>query len=346
MLFVRTDRLGETVLNIPAMAALKAAFPQASLTVLVHSDVAPLLRRLPIVDEVRCAPSLSGWREAWWFSQGLRKARYDLAVVSNPRKDLHLAAWLAGIPVRVGYRRKWGGLLSHRLEDRKALGDCHEVEYNLDLVRMLDVPVSIPQWPWPSFEPEQRELAGLLKPWGVEPEGRFVVVHPWTSNPRKQWPLERFRGLMESLQQRKGLTIAVVGAHPSLPLSFPEVEVGSWKLEIGSWKVEGVENRRASTFDLRPSTSGGGIVDLVGKLSLAQLAACLRRARVLVSNDSGPMHLAASLRTPVVALFGTEEQGSHPTRWGPWGIGHTVIHKPLANISVKEVVEAVERYVT
>lgn len=335
LLFIRTDRLGETILNVPAMAALKAAFPRASLTALVHSDLAPLIRRLPIVDEVRCAPSLEGWRAMWHFSRGLRKAHYDLAVVSNPRKDLHLAVWLAGIPVRVGYRRKWGGLLTHAIEDRKALGARHEVEYNRDLVRLLDVPVGLPDWPWPFFEPEQRELARLLEPWRVEPEARqrplrsskseegWVVVHPWTSNPRKQWPLERFRELMGALQQRAGVTMALIGAHSALPLSFLDVEAGSWKLETGNWK---------------------GIVDLTGKLSLPQLAALLQRTRVLVSNDSGPMHLAASLGTPVVALFGTEDEGSHPTRWGPWGATHTVIHKPLAQISVEEVVSAVSRY--
>lgn len=85
-------------------------------------------------------------------------------------------------------------------------------------------------------------------------------------------------------------------------------------------------------------------MNLIGRLSLKELAACLRRTRVVITNDSGPMHLAAAVGTPVVALFGTEDAGSHPRRWGPWGSGHTVIHKPLEEITVEEVLAAVQRY--
>jgi len=92
------------------------------------------------------------------------------------------------------------------------------------------------------------------------------------------------------------------------------------------------------------SKGGNQTLNVVGRLSLRALAALLQKAHVVVSNDSGPMHLAAAVGTPVVALFGTEDPGSHPKRWGPWGAGHTVIHKPLEQITVDEVLAATQRY--
>ena len=88
------------------------------------------------------------------------------------------------------------------------------------------------------------------------------------------------------------------------------------------------------------------VVNVAGRLSLPALAALLHRARLMIANDSGPMHLAAAVGAPVVALFGTAEPGSHTRRWGPWGRGHTVIHKPLQQIAVDDVLAAAQPYVS
>jgi len=85
------------------------------------------------------------------------------------------------------------------------------------------------------------------------------------------------------------------------------------------------------------------VVNLVGRVSLRQLAAVLRRARCLVSNDSGPVHLAAAVGTPAVVLFGTPTAAAGPRRWGPWGLNHTVISQPsMEAISVADVLTAVQ----
>ena len=198
--FIRTDRLGETLLNLPAVAALKAALPNAALTLLVHPDLRDLLSTVHSVDQV--LPYQEG-EEHWWFTRALRLAKtlrshqFDLAVVSNPKKELHLAVWLAGIPRRVGYGRKWGRwLLTHRLDDRKALGERHEVEYNLDLIRALGLPTTIPPWQLSRSDREQAEVLQLLQRQSIKPSEPFIAVHPWTSNPLKQWPAERFQTLI------------------------------------------------------------------------------------------------------------------------------------------------------
>ena len=316
VLFVRTDRLGETLLNLPAVATLRAALPQASLSLLVNPELQALLSRVQGVDRVLTDAPSAG--RAWWvravtLGRTLRAERFDAAFVSNPRKDLHVAVWLAGIPCRVGYDRKWGRLLTCRLPDRKALGDRPEVEYNLDLVRAVGLPTPVLQWQLPRFERERVDVDQLLAQQGIAPGQPLLAVHPWTSNPVKQWPAERFRVLMERAVQRLPVRVVIVG---------------------------GREERDQAGAVLPP---GVPIADLVGRVTLLQLAALLQRARLLVSNDSGPVHLAAAVGTKTLVLFGTPTPSGGPQRWGPWGEGHVVIWKPsMEAITVDEVWRALE----
>jgi len=315
ILFARTDRLGETLLNLPAIAALKQTLPRASLTFLVHPELRSLMSSFPIINHVIPYPTVAF--RAWWvrarrLGRLLSSHRFDIAVVSNPQKELHLAVWLAGIPCRVGYGRKWGWLLTHRLQDRKALGERHEVEYNLDLVRALGLPTSIPQWPAPRLDHEQKEVLQLLSQEGVKTSEPLIVVHPWTSNPIKQWPLARFAELIRHLAGQLAIRVVVIG---------------------------GVDERDQASAVL---PAGLPVIDLVGRLRLTQLAALFARARVLVSNDSGPVHLAAAVGTKTVVLFGASSPATGPRRWGPWGAGHGVIWKPsMEAITVEDVYEAV-----
>lgn len=315
-LFVRTDRLGETLLNLPAIAALRAALPAASLTMLVGAHLQPLIEEIPWIDRVM-AYDEGSWR-LWWVRAGrlgrrLRAQPYDLAVVSNPKKELHIAVWLAGIPIRVGYDRKWGGCLTHRLQDRKALGERHEVEYNLDLVRAIGVPAIVPDWPMFELAGQREEGSRPLAAHGIGASEPFVALHPWTSNPVKQWPVERFRRLIcEVADRAPGLAIVLIGG-PEEAERVPEVI------------PEGI----------------GRVINLTDRLSLTQLAVLLERARVLISNDSGPVHLAAAVNTPTIALFGSTHPATGPVRWGPWGAGQTVICRPsMESITVDDVMAA------
>ena len=316
LLYVRTDRLGETLLNLPVVAALRAAVPQSHLSWLINVELEPLLRGAccdAVLAYDRSSPRL-WWMRAWRLARRLKAGHFEVAVISNPMKELHMAVWLAGIPRRIGYDRKWAWCLTDRLPDRKWLGDRHEVEYNFDLVRTLiltSVPPLGAQSTLPPYEPEQHEIDHLLEQQGIKPHESFIAIHPWTSNPLKQWPSLKFRELAGAVAQH-------------IPVVF-----------IGGAEV------RERVSEVRPPH--GAVIDLVGRLTLRQLAALLRRARLLVSNDSGPVHLAAAVGTPTAVLFGTADPATGPRRWGPWGNGHVVICKPsMEAISVAEVLKALE----
>ena len=318
ILLIRTDRLGETLLNVPAAAALHVALPQASLVWLVGATVEPLIKLLPCVSETVPYQPAAGSRwpaRAWALSGIIRRLACDLAIVSNPMKELHLAVWLARVPVRIGYDHKWGWCLTHRVPDRKALGERHEVEYNLDLVRRLGLPAEARPWQLPRNERDHLAVTRLLAQHGLGERDSLISVHPWTSDPIKQWPLERMQAVMRWIAAHVSAVVVVGG---------PE------------------EVERAQTvlpMDKR-------IVNLVGRLTLPQLAALLQRTRLMISNDSGPVHVAAAAGTRTIVLFGTSDPAKGPVRWGPWGPGHVIIWKSsMEAITVDEVCAAIEQAV-
>ncbi|MFA5005039.1 MAG: glycosyltransferase family 9 protein [Candidatus Omnitrophota bacterium] len=295
ILAVRSDRFGEFLLNIPAIRALKETFSQGQLTVAVNSSVVELARAVECIDEVVV------WDEA--FRKGLRKERFDLCVILNPTKEAHWAAFWAGIPLRVGYNRKWGFLLTHKLKDTKGLGIRHEVYSNLELVGLIgattqDKTVSIAVSQCPRMEFYGQEA---------------VAIHPFTSDTVKQWPVERFMELAGLITRELKAKVIFVG-----------------KTKDGRGIERNKDNLEA--------------IDLVNKTSLMELACVLKQCKLLVTCDSGPMHLACAVGTPVVALFRNDMPGKTAHRWGPWGKNNLAIEKPnLNDITVNNIVDSIRK---
>ncbi|MDD5465371.1 MAG: glycosyltransferase family 9 protein [Candidatus Omnitrophica bacterium] len=302
ILAIRNDRFGEFLLNIPAMRALKELYPQAKLTLAVNSAVCEL------AGAVECVDAVVVWDEV---KGNLRKHKFDLCVVLNPTKEAHIACFFAGIPVRVGYNRKWGFLLTHKLKDTKSLGDRHEVDCNLELVGLIGA------------RTRNKEIASSCLRLPRNDKYDFlagaVAIHPFTSDPVKQWPVERFKELAWRIAQEMKAKVVFVG-------------------KTEEW---GQSPFGDSPHSQPPSgTDYSEVMDLINKTSLVELAALLKRCSLLISGDSGPVHLAAAVGTPVIALFRNDLPGKTAKRWGPWGEGHIVIEKSsLEDISVEEVLD-------
>jgi len=314
ILVVRNDRFGEFLLNIPAMRALKEAYPQARLSLAVNSAVCELAGLVECVDKVFI------WDE---IRKNLRKYKFDLCVVLNPTKEAHWAAFGAGIPLRVGYDRKWGFLLTHKLKDTKQLGNRHEVGCNLELVGLIGaktldktLAIKVDDNLFREFILQDR---GQSPPATDASAGRsgtvpflLVAIHPFTSDPLKQWPVERFKELAKKIAKELKAKVVLVG----------RTEVGTPPYRNGG----------CPAFCRRTVPSDDGIIDMINKTSLLELAALLKRCALLISCDSGPVHLAASVGTPVVALFRNDLPGKTAQRWGPWrsgrhrlnGISHSI----------------------
>ncbi|MBM3249779.1 MAG: glycosyltransferase family 9 protein [Candidatus Omnitrophica bacterium] len=304
ILAVRNDRFGEFLLNIPALRALKREFSTATLSLAVNPYNAELAARIDAIDEVIVWENRKHrFMEVLRFARQLRKKGFDLCIIFNPSKEINLLSFLSGIPLRVGYDRKWGFLLNRRIKDTKYLGAKHEIDYNLDLARLAgaescDRAISL------KISPD--EARGLLSGVAGQP---LVAVHPWTSDPLKQWPLEYFRGLARRLAEELKLKVIIVG--------------GKEEREAGLKYFEGISPL---------------VLNLTGKTTLVELGALLANCRLLVSGDSGPVHLASCVGTPVVAIFRNDLPGKGPVRWGPASAGSIVVAGPsLEEISVNEV---------
>lgn len=307
MLVVRNDRFGEFLLNIPAFRALKETFVFARLIAVIDPYVRELAQAVPFIDEViEWSNKKSAFLEKLRLVKLLRKKEIDIAVMLNPTKDFNLITALAAIPLRLGYDKKCGFLLTHKMEDKKYLGDKHEIDYNLELVSLVGAKT---QDKTLTLTIEEGIKSCLLSDLNIEDKGNLIAVHPWTSDPLKQWPQEKFVRLAKKLVEGLNAKVFIVGG----------------KEEIGR------SNDLFNGFDR-------GLINITGRTSLIQLGAVLKKCRLLVSGDSGPVHLASCVRTPVVAIFRNDLPGKNPVRWGPLGKKSAVVESPsLSDITVEEV---------
>ncbi|MCX5679295.1 MAG: glycosyltransferase family 9 protein [Candidatus Omnitrophica bacterium] len=302
ILIVRNDRFGEFLLNIPAIRAVKETFKGSKVILAVDPYVKELAGKVAYADEIII------WKngkhslpEIVRFSSLLKKKSIDIAIIMNPSKDTNIAAYMAGIPVRVGYAHKWDFLLTQKIEDLKHLSQKHEVEYNLDLVKVIGA------------ETEDKNLT--LKMGNVAGKEDVIAIHPWTSDSVKQWPEERFRELALKIVKEINSNVLIVGG--------PE------------------ELQKSAIFNNLDKR----IKNVTGKTTLVELASTLEKSKLLISGDSGPVHMACAVRTPVIALFRNDIPGKRPKRWGPWGEGNVVIEKnSLLDISVDEVLDKIKQY--
>ncbi|MEM0967057.1 MAG: glycosyltransferase family 9 protein [Verrucomicrobiota bacterium] len=281
----RTDRIGDVILTTATFAPLRQRFPNAHIRVLAQPEIAPLLNGQKHVEPVACA---SGKGAKRMKSDRIRQwKRYfsdnpaDCIVFLHPDNDLQIAAALAHIPRRIGYRKQMGGLaLNETIPYRRHLGLKHEAACNFDLLTKIGCP-----------EPKRIE-PHLVAHESSPIIGEFAVFHTAAFGNKPRWPTKHFAALAEEIIEEFGWKIVLIGAEP-------EVET------VEAFHEKGIS---ASSWE-----------DRCGKDNLEATAAILRNAQVVVSRDSGPAHLASALGTPLVCLMGQCDPIHSPRRWAPIG---------------------------
>lgn len=294
ILIIRTDRVGDAVLSTPVVKAMRQAYPHAYIAVMAAPAAKDVFEGNPYLDEVIVFDKdlkHGGWLKTARFARSLKEKRFDLALVLHPTNRVHLITFLAGIPKRVGYDRKLGFLLTDKLAHEKQSGQKHELEYNLDLVRYLGVEPQDKSL-FIRITPEAQAWAkGVLKDSGISEGDLLLAIHPAASCPSKIWPKDRFAQAADMLAEKYGFKVLIVAGPKDISIAG-----------------------EVANLMRNPA------VNLAGKTSVSQLAAILERCRVFISNDSGPVHIASAVGTPVVSIFGRAQKGLSPGRWGP--VGH------------------------
>lgn len=308
ILVVRNDRFGEFLLNIPALRALKETFIDARIITVVDPYVKELAECISYIDElIVWGSGKHQLSEKIELISCLKGKNIDLAIMLNPCKEFNIFTYLAGIPIRVGYDRKWGFLLTEKIKDKKYLAEKHEVEYNLELVGLVGANTRDKRL---SLGLKVNANDNLLNDLNIE-DSDLIAVHPWTSDPLKQWPIENFCSVTEKLIKELNKKVIIIGGAQ--------------------------EQAKGLKYFNHPQEN---IINLTGKTSLVQLAALLKRCKLLISGDSGPVHLACAVGAPTIAIFRSDIPAKCARRWGPWGAGNFVIEKDnLNDISVDEVLE-------
>jgi lipopolysaccharide heptosyltransferase II len=303
ILVVRLDRIGDVVLSLPAIAAIRGRFPSAEIAVMTRPSTRELLEGHPMVDEVipyyyekkGRHSSMTGNAR---FIREIQMRKFDIAFILHPSTRAVLVPFLAGIPYRIGFDSVLPFLLTKKVPDRRSEGKKHESDYTLDVVRAFGIN-EIPQTPEFEERPIDRTRAAeICVKYGIAEGERVIALHPGASCASKKWPVERFAELGQALSA--GRRIAVVG--------------GREEKELGKILKEAI---------------GPTAVDLTGELGLKDLASFLRRCELLVTNDSGPAHVAAAAGVKTVSIFGRNRDGLGPRRWKALGEGHAVLHKDV-----------------
>ena len=147
ILVTRTDRMGDVVLSTPVFSAVKKRYPSCYLAVLVLKETEPIVSGNPWVDRIVVYDKNGkdhSWRRTVKFGFDLRREKFDVVIHLHPTNRVNIISWLAGISVRIGYRRKNHHLLTHTIQELKQEGKKHEAEYNFDLLALIDIPMPDP----------------------------------------------------------------------------------------------------------------------------------------------------------------------------------------------------------
>jgi lipopolysaccharide heptosyltransferase II len=310
ILVIRLDLIGDLVLSLTVVRLLKRTYPEAEIDLLampssvkVVADDPDLAQIIPYDPNVWRRPKallrMRNWREAQLLLQRLRSRHYDLAISVFGDWAAVLAV-LSGARRRVGFGREgYPGFMTNSVRGRHwdRYDHKHEVDYCLELARAAGATPNekdrIPRLH--VSEQAREEVEQLLQQEGIGQGRPLIACHASSNNGySKRWPLPYWATLIDHLVCKDGMQVVLTGAPGDLPL------------------VESVIHRMHERER---------VFNLAGKTSLTQLAALLQRADLLISGDSGPMHIAAAVGTPLIAIHGPTD----PALTGPVSPTATVL---------------------
>ncbi|HEY6391001.1 MAG TPA: lipopolysaccharide heptosyltransferase II [Bryobacteraceae bacterium] len=269
-----TNWVGDAVMCLPALAVIRERFPRAHIAILAKPWVADIYRRESFADEVILYNSASRWKMAG----ELRARRFDCAILLQNAFEAALIAWLARIPVRIGYQRDGRGLLLTRAVAVPKRGEIprHERFYYLELLRRAGIIDRLPE-----------STAIRLTPPPGGRGARIIGVSPGAAyGSAKQWLPERFAEAAGALAAARGASIALFGS----------------------------QSERRLCSQVTALLADHDVSNYAGETTLAQFIELAAQCELFLTNDSGAMHIASALGVPTVAIFGaTDDLATGPT---------------------------------
>jgi predicted lipopolysaccharide heptosyltransferase III len=321
ILIINLAFIGDVILTTPVARGLRAAFPQARIDMLVIPAAAPISELNPYIDHVMVYDKRGKHKKmtaVWSLIRELRKQRYDLTISTNFALRNAMVAWATGARYRVGYNAQHSSWFLTHVTSAIRTQYRHEVENQLDVLKPLDIKVDDTSLQLEVCEKDTKYLQTVVK---RTPGKQLVVVCPAGSYQRKSWETQGYAQFLQEISKIANCCLIGGKAEQNLLNEINEL-------------------------------SGNVGQVFAGTLTLGQVAALLKATDLLLSVDTGPLHIGQAVGTPTLGLFGPTDPGV----WGPrgnkdcviyrpedcspcWGRGECRGHRCMANILPEEVIE-------
>jgi len=299
ILIIRADGIGDLLNATPAIRLLRQNYPSAEITVLARPLNAPVLIGNPDVDRVIVFDRRGKHHQLsaqLQFYRLLRREQFNLVVAMQTATQSNLVAFLSGAPYRLGrYQKRFKSTLTHTWRGKYQKGETHEVDRNLELVRLICEGEGDRQLVLNLLPDEIANAKALLASLSVEDDTFLIGIHPGGSSYDKRWPEKQFAVLADRLVHHNNASILLLHGPDEAELTHNIQEA-----------------MQSDAIDYAPKT-------------IRELAALLSRCDLVVCNDSGPMHLAAALDVPTVAIFGPTDH----VAWRPMSENASVVRRDM-----------------
>lgn len=320
-----TNWIGDAVMTTPAMGSIRAVFPSSEIVLAANPVVCELMTPHPFCDRVIVYDKRGphrGIRGFWKFCRLLAIERFDLAILFQNAIEAAVMAKLARIKTRAGYGTDGRAiLLTHAIRVTKEVRGLHHTQYYMNMLAELGIPSAGLELRLQCTDEEMRWAGGVLGP------GKWAAINPGAAyGSAKRWYPERFGQVGDALGSDFGYQALLVG--------------GPGEAAIGS-EIE-------SQMRSKP-------LNMIGRTSVRQLMALLASVQLVITNDSGPMHMAAAFGRPIVALFGPTDHSTTSPLSSRFSLVRKETecapclkrqcptdHRCMADISVNDVLQAVE----
>ncbi len=279
ILIINLGGIGDVVLSMPALRLLRASYKDATISILLAPRSADLLKKTGYVDNVIVFEKGPGVKISVLFS--LLKTKFDMAINMLPLasffSSLKMAFifLLAAAPYRLGRDTEARGFFLNLKIPGKERAEIHDIDYYFLMLEALGLDSKDRYIELKQEEEDSRYINNFLSKRGVSQSDVLIGINPGGNWPSRHWPLENFAKLIKLLLKEKECKIIITGSAK--------------------------ENNLASRLE---GLSNGKIVNATGKTSVPQLIALIKRCNLYITNDAGPMHLAAILKRPLIAIFG------------------------------------------
>lgn len=286
ILVIKISAMGDVILSIPSLRALREKFPEAWIAVLVGRKSRQIARNCPYVNDTLVYEEAQGvgrLAHVMRMAKILAKEDYDIVIDLQNNRTSHLLAYLCSKGVRAGHQNhKWSFLLNRQAEQDNAF-PLSPVEHQFRVLRLIGIEEADRRLELWSTPEEDKKIRDFLELNWVSSSQILVGMNPGSSVrwSTKQWPVENFSKICDELA-KKNIRVVITGSKEEAPLA--------------QRLIDGTKNKP---------------INAVGKTTLTELTSLIKRCQVFISSDSAPMHIASSVNTPLVALFGPTDPHRH-----------------------------------